>query len=46
MLTTNKNSKTAAKLVKRFKFNHQDFPKLVERLIKKSVRYNKYTFDW
>ena len=38
-LTTNKHSAKAATFIQKFKFNHEDFPLVVERIKKKFVRY-------
>ena len=38
-LSTNDNCKTAAKLIKDFNFDSDDFPEVKERIMKKSIRY-------
>lgn len=38
-LSTNDNCKVAARLIKDFNFNVDDFPEVKERIMKKSIRY-------
>jgi len=45
-MTTNKNSAKAADIIIDFKFDPEDFPELIKRLLKKNIRYNLHETEW